>query len=74
MVNSTDVQTILDADLLCLIRKYRITKVRSRQRVKPVAVQPIVMWIASGNERKKNEKIFCIIDNDVCSFIILRSR
>ena len=43
MVNSTDVQTILDADLLCLIRKYRITKVRSRQRVEPAAVQPIVM-------------------------------
>ena len=44
MVNSTDVQTILDADLLCLIRKYRITKVRSRQAVKLPAVQPIVMW------------------------------
>ena len=43
MVNSTDVQTILDADLLCLIRKYRITKVRSRQAVKLPAVQPIVM-------------------------------
>ena len=43
MENSTDVQTILDADLLYLIRKYRITKVRSRQAVKLPAVQPIVM-------------------------------
>ena len=43
MVNSTDVQTILDADLLCLIRKYRITKVRSRQAVKLPAVQPVVI-------------------------------
>ncbi len=44
MVNSTDVQTILDVNLLCLIRKFRITKVRSRQAVKLPAVQPVVMW------------------------------
>lgn len=44
MVNSTDVQTILDVNLLCLIRKFRITKVRSRHVVKPRAVQSIVMW------------------------------
>ena len=33
MVNSTDVQTILDADLLCLIRKYHITKVTTFGRL-----------------------------------------
>lgn len=46
MVNSTDVQTILDVNLLCLIRKFRITKVRSRHAVKPRAVQPIVRLMA----------------------------
>ncbi len=31
MVNFTDVQIIQDANLLCLIRKYRIKKLQSRQ-------------------------------------------
>ena len=61
MVNSTDVQTILDADLLCLIRKYRITKVRSRQAVKLPAVQPVVMWTpALGRLREEWNKVLKI--------------
>ena len=37
--------------------KNHITKVRSRQRVKPAAVQPVVMWTpALGRLEKKNEK------------------
>ena len=36
----------------------RITKVRSRQRVKPAAVQPVVMWTPALGRfwRKKNEE------------------
>ena len=35
---------------------FRITKVRSRQRVKPAAVQPIVMLTAPWAGKEKNEK------------------
>ncbi len=57
MVNSTDVQTILDVNLLCLIRKFRITKVRSRQAVKLPAVQPVVMWTpALGRFRRRKSE------------------
>ena len=38
-------------------KKIAITKVRSRQRFKPAAVQPVVMWTpALGRFRGKNDK------------------
>jgi len=37
-------------------KEKHITKVRSRQRVKPAAVQPVVMWTPALERWKKNER------------------